>query len=120
MNYVKEYVPAAYQKNAVHDDEKDKDSSKANAADSAIELLATKGSGNPGDQYIHQYAGEYQKYVHRNHQRDQQDVVHSARDAQNKTQLDAWRSHEKQTVKLYVPAEYAHYANRHVDDKYKQ
>jgi len=47
-------------------------------------------------------------------------VVRHAHDAQNKSQLDAWRAAQKQNVELYVPDQYSKYAERNVDRQYKE
>jgi len=72
-----------------------------------------------GDSDYSKYA-DYEKYIHRYNNHEQANVVRSAHDAQNMSQLDAWRDQSKQNVQWYVPAQYGKYANRNVDRQYNE
>jgi len=67
-----------------------------------------------------QYAGDYTKYT--NYQKDKKNdnVVHSAEDAMNMTQLNAWKKAKLEDVKTFVPGGYGNYAEKSIDKEYEQ
>merc|ERR1719217_277158 len=95
-------------------------------------LLETSGSSagtqSTGDyqQYMKNYAGgyqkyaDYQKYQKRYHSKGHSNVVSAAHDAQNVSQLEAWRSQSMQNLQWYVPAGYSTYAEKTVDRQYAE
>merc|ERR1719207_16660 len=100
-------------------------SAGASQDNSATQLLESKGddhgsSSGGYEKYMKQYAGDYTKYT--NYQKDKKndDVVHSAEDAMNMTQLNAWKKAKLEDVKTFVPGGYGNYAEKSIDKEYEQ
>jgi len=87
------------------------------------------GGSQGGDyqQYMKKYAGghdnyqqymDYQQYMKKHGEFS--NAIGSAHDAQNKSQLDAWRDQSRDTVSMYVPTDYSEYADHSIDSQYKE
>merc|ERR1711937_994299 len=59
-------------------------------------------------------------YQKRYHSKGHSNVVSAAHDAQNVSQLEAWRSQSMQNLQWYVPAGYSTYAEKTVDRQYAE
>jgi len=80
--------------------------------------------GGASSQYMAKYAGQYEKYAdYQKYMKERRHMHHSvqhARDAQNVSQLDAWRDNRNKAAELYVPAQYANLAKKHTAAEYKK
>jgi hypothetical protein len=93
-----------------------------------MKKYAGKAQGGNYQQYMKKYAGEYDKYSdyqvyikrYENQLMDQDNVVNRAHDAQNVSQLDAWKDANTQDVQWYVPQEYQRMAHSDVESEYNR
>lgn len=93
-----------------------------------LKKYAGDASGEDYQKFINEYGGgdngyqryaDYQKYIKRYSEHSNQIQIGSAHDAKTKTQLDEWRSSEKQNVMWYIPAAYSQYADNNIDRQYR-
>merc|ERR1719326_1103311 len=83
----------------------------------------SSGAGNYQNyikQYAGNYAGNYQKYMTMQNNKECKEEIGSASDAKTKDQLNKWYSVAKVHVKCYVPEEDASFADSDVRKQYEK